>query len=891
MHTLRQWLIDFVVHARELFGRGRLRSRITEEMQTHVAMREDQLVRSGIPPAEARKRARREFGNVAALRDSASDLWRYGSLERLVQDVRYGIRTLLRAPGFTAVSIAVLALGIGLNTTIFTVANTYLLRPLPAVHPRELVRVCSNRFSGTHLRSFVEYRARNSTLTALIGFNLVSVGLRLDRETEQSFGETVSGDYFSVLGIPVALGRPIGSDDDRPDALPVVVVAHDFWQRRLGAGHDAIGRSLMLNDRAFTIVGVARADFPGMMPPIHGSFWLPLSADRYLRPGVDENDRLNRSLHMLGRLKPGVTRAQAQSDLDTIGRQLRAAARQPDTGPAISVYNATTLHPEIAPPVMAFASFLLVMVGLVLLIVCVNLANLLLARSATRTVELAIRQSIGAGRGRLVRQLLTESLLLAVAGASVALAITCWCARLLTGLSISGGPVPVAFNLVVDWRVVGFSTIAAIVATIVFGTAPALAASKVDLLSALKGVAGPDRRHSRVRARFLIAQVALSVLLLTAAGLTMLAFKTARSIDRGFDGSHVLTASIDLESRGYNAAHGREFMNTLTERLRATPGIRAVNMVDVVPLTLSNSIGFFLRETDPVPTPTQQPPTPQVFLNGVGPGHFDTLGIQLLQGRDFTPRDDDSAPPVAIVNETFARRFFPGQTALGRRLRPAASPNDPRAALEIIGVVRDSKYVTIGEEPRPFLYRPLGQAYTPQITMLVRAAGPPGSVLPSVNAVMRALDPGLPIFNVAPMDDATVISLLPAQIAGWLLAALGVLALILSALGTYGVLSFLVRSRAREIAIRLAIGSTPRAVASIVVGQAVKWTAIGSVVGLGLAVLLTRFLSAYLYGVSPTSPLVLGGAVTLMACVACTAALAPAIRAARQNPLEALRNL
>jgi predicted permease len=424
-------------------------------------------------------------------------------------------------------------------------------------------------------------------------------------------------------------------------------------------------------------------------------------------------------------------------------------------------------------------------------------------------------------------------------------------------------------------------------ATVTFGAMPALGASTIDLVGVLKGVAGLDRRHSRARTGFLVTQIALSVLLLVTAGLFVLALRSASTTDTGFDGRPVLTASINLEARGYTPERGREFLRTLTERLNASPGVVSSNVVDMLPLTLSNRANYFLRDGDVVSPETRRAPMPIVYQNGVGPGHFKTLHIGLVAGRDFTFQDTSAAPRVAIVNEALAGIFWPGRPAVGQRLRHLDPDAEP---IEVVGVVRDSKYVTIGEERRPFLYQPLAQAYAPQPAILIRAAGEPGSVAPTLREVVRGMDAGLPVFNIAPMDEATSISLLPARIAGGLLTGLGTLALVLSALGTFGVLSFLVRSRARELAIRLAIGATPRAIAGMVVGQALAWTGVGTLVGLAMAFALTRFLSAFLYGVNPADPATFAGVAGLIAVVACAAALVPALRASRQDPLITLRD-
>ena len=809
-------------------------------------------------------------------------------MSSFLRDLRYGLRSLARTPGFTATAVVVLALGIGVNAAVFSLANAFFLRPLPVSDPETIVRVYANRFSNVRYRTYLELRDRNTTLAGLAAFQLRSFGLRVQGDVEHTFGEVVTGDYFSLLGVAPARGRLLTPDDDRAGARPVVVLSHAFWVRRFGRAEETVGQVIALNGQPFTIVGVAREGYTGVLAPLAGDLWVPLATDAILRPSLDADARLEASFHLAGRLRPNVVRAQAQADLDTIGRQLRAAAGEPPPREnAVTVYGSTMLHPEVSNPVTAFTAVLMIVVALVLLIVCVNVANLVLARAAGRDVEMALRQSLGAGRGRLIRQLLTESFVLAAGGALGGLAIAYWGTKLVSAARLPA-PVPVALMLPVDQRVLAFTALIAVVATVAFGMMPALTASRIDLVAALKGAGTAGVRHSRLRSAFLVAQVSMSVLLLVVAGLFIRSFRSAQSIDTGFDRGNVLTASLDLETRGYSDARGIEFARSLSERLGSAPGIVSVNVVDIVPMTLSNTTTILLRDGDAAPAPGQRAPTPFIYVNAVGPDHFRTLRIPLIAGRDFTNQDHATAAQVAVVNETLARRFWRGQSAVGQRLRSGDGP--AAQVIEVVGVARDSKYVTLGEEPRPFLYRPFAQAYTPRMTLLVRTSGAPESALPAIKQEVGALDAGLAVFNVASLDAATAVSLLPARIGGLLLAALGALALLLAALGIYGVLSYLVRARSREIGIRVAIGATPRAVAALVVRQALVWTATGAVIGLALAIACTRFLASFLYGISPLDPLTFLGVSAALIAVATAAALIPALRASALDPLVLLRD-
>jgi putative ABC transport system permease protein len=813
------------------------------------------------------------------------------ALADLRRDLAYAVRTLGRTPGFTAVALSVLAVGIGGNVAGFSLANALFFRALDVSHPDTLVRVYSSRYSNTPYRSYLEYRDRNTTLTALAAFQMQSFGVRVDDDTEHTFGTIVSGAYFPVLGIAPFRGRLLTPADDRAGAAPVVVLSHAFWRDRFGASPDVIGRTIALNDQLFTVVGVAPPGFTGVMAPLVGSVWVPLSADALLRPALDTAERLDTtSLHLIGRLEPDARLESAQAELDTIGRQLRRARGEPDSGPAVTVYRGTVLHPEISGPVAAFTAVLMTVLGLVLLIICVNVSNLVLARAAGREAELAIRQALGADRGRLIRQLLTENLVLALAGAAGGLAIAFWCTRLLGAANLPT-PFPIALDVSIDARILTFTIAAAIATTLAFGAMPALQVSKVDLVRAVKDLGGQGLRHARLRSMFLVAQMALSVVLLITAGLFIRSFRHARSVDPGFDAEPVLTASLDLETRGYSPARGRDFIRTLRERLEAAPGIDSVNVLEMVPLTLSNTTMYVLRDGDAEPAAGRRPAMPEVYGNAVGPGHFQTLRIPLVAGRDFSELDDSSAPPVAIVNDTLARRFWPGQDPVGQHLRILGTPADSRNVIRIVGVARDSKYVTVGEEPRPFMYRPLAQAYTPRVTVLIRSAAAPASILPAVKQNVRALDPGLAVFNVAPLTDVIAVSLLPARVAGGLLGALGALALVLVALGIFGVLSFAVRSRTREIGVRVAMGATRLSIITMVLRWAMLWTVLGGAIGLAAATAVTGLLKGFLYGISPMDLGTFASVLVVIVSVACVAALAPAVRASRLDPLVALRSL
>jgi predicted permease len=794
-------------------------------------------------------------------------------------DVRYGARVLLRSPGFTFVAVAALAIGIGANLTIFGFAKELLLSPPRGVADADrVVRAFTNRFSNTGFAEYEAYRDRNHTFVALAAFRAETMGLRTEGAPEQIFGLAVSGNYFNALGVPAAIGRPLLPADDRPDAPGVVVISDRFWRLKWASNPDVLGQVLTLNGRPATVVGVAPIAFTGTMAPLVPDVFTPITQSHR---GVATS-----SVQMIGRLRPGVPIGEAQADLTTLAAQLVEGAAQ-DRKPMLTVYAARTLGPEIAVPAAVFAGALLAVVGLVLLLACVNIANLLLSRSAARTREIGIRAALGASRGRLVRQLLTESLLLSAAGGAGAAILAIAAARpIAAAAGALPSPAPLALAFVVDWRLTAAAIGLSVLTTVAFGLVPALQSSKHDVLPALKdgaGTAGP--KQSRLRGVFLTTQVAMSTLLLVVAALFVRGLVRAHTLDRGLVTGGVLAASIDLESSGYAPDRGALVYQQLRERLEETPGIAAANIVDLVPLTLSNRANQMVTE-GPL-----RGKSPLVYSNRVSPGHFRTLGIPLLSGRDFDARDRAQAAGVAIVNETIARLFWPGENPVGKRLRERTGREVEGGLgpwLEVVGVARDSKYVTVGEDPKPFMYRPIAQDYTAAAVVLVKARGVV-DVLPAVRSAVAALDPNLPIFNIMTLDAATSISLLPVKVAAAVAGTLGILALVLGAIGLYGVMSYLVRQRTREIGIRMALGAQSGAVIDLVTRHGMRWTAIGLVLGLAASLAVAKLIEGFLYGIGPADPTAFIGIALLLSGTAYAACYIPAKRASRLDPLMALR--
>lgn len=856
---------------------------MSAELQSHIELHIDDNIRAGMPPDEARRRALVSLGGVEALKEQYRDRRGLPWLETVLQDVRFGLRMIRRNPGFSTVAIGALTIGIGANIGIFSVANAVLLRPLPIADPASVVRVATFNFSNTPYGEFLTYRDGNRTLESLATFTGVSLSLREGDVPEHIFGMAVSGNYFATLGVAAARGRTILDADDRIGATGMLMLSDRFWRRRFNGDPGVLGRQIRVNGQAYLIGGITSPEFLGTMAPFVPDVWVPWNGPGIGGAGAGASQR---SGQVVGRLRPGVSEFQAQTDLNALAAGI---ARESPTRPAdlrVTVSMISTLSPEFAPAVMLFVGALTALVGLVLLIACVNIANLLLARSAARTREVAVRLAIGAGRWRLIRQLLTESALLAVLGTAGGAMVAALIVRVVSAMDVPT-PIPVAVDLSFDWRTLAFAAALASVTTMLFGLVPAWQSARTTLTMAMKnGTAGAGFTRSRLRALLVVSQVALSTLLLVTGAVLIRSMAVARAIDIGFATDGVMTASIDLGAGGYTTDRGRAFFDDVLTRLEQTPGIRAATLTPLVPLTLSNNMQPFYTDGDPVGRGER----PFVYFNHVTRGHFATLGIPLLQGRDFTAADRPDGLPVGIVNETLARLFWPGQNPIGRRLQARDAKGQGEPWIEIVGVVRNSKYVTIGENAVPFLYLPLTQHYHGELTLLAKSAMDDGAALAAMRGVVRSLDPELPLFNVSPLARVTAVSLLPVQVAAAVAGALGTVGLLLAAIGLYGVMSFVVRQRVNEIGTRIALGATPRDVIRVITRQGMRWTALGLTIGLGLSWLLTRLLTNLLYGVEATDPVAFLGITMLLAATAYAACYVPARRASRMDPLIALRH-
>jgi predicted permease len=811
-----------------------------------------------------------------------------GSMPNFLQDLRYGLRMMRKNPGFTAVALLTLALGIGANATIFTWLNSILVVGLPGVKaPRELVAVIpvSPDFGMTSVSypDYVDYRDRNTTLAGLTALESQAVSLSGDGNPERVWAELVTANFFDVMGVRPILGRTFLAEEERtPNASPVVVLSYSLWQRRFGGDPSVIGRRVILNNCPFTVVGVASEGFAGGETALRFDLWVPMMMQEKVIPGKRLQARDNSWLMALGRLKPGVTVQQAQAELTDIANRLQREYPGGARG-SVSVFPMWK-SPKGATSVLGPVLLLLMgVVALVLLIACANVANLLLARATGRRREIAIRLALGAGRGRLLRQLLTESLLLSLAGGALGIICANWTAGLLRTLA-PPTDFPVGMALDLDARVFAFTFGLALLTGLAFGLAPALQAVRTDMLVPLKdesaAIAGAGGRRAWLRNALVVSQVSISVLLLVTAGLFLRSLANAQTFRPGFTAGGVLLASVDLFPGGYKADTARAFYKQVLEKVRALPGVESASMARRVPLGLggssSSSIrieGFELRKDE----------RPWTYINNVSPDYLRTMRIPLLAGREFSERDTVIAPAVAIVNETMARRYWPAGDALGKRF----SFGEER--FTVIGIAGNIRSRALNEPPAAYTYLCLYQFYRPDVTVHVRTAGDPGLLAGAVQREIQSIDPGLPVFSIRTLQVHISAASFQQRMAGQLLTVFGLLATTLAAVGIYGVLAYSMSRRTHEIGLRIALGAGRRDVIRLVLGHGMILTGAGVILGLASAFALTRLMRTLLLGVSPTDPATFAGVALILASAAAAACYLPARRATRVDPMVALR--
>ncbi len=809
-------------------------------------------------------------------------------MDSLRQDLRFAFRTLARNPGFTLLAAFTLALGIGANATLFTWLNAVLLRPLPGTEaPHQLVEVHGTSKSEPIISfSYPDYLDLRSarSFAGVVASNEQAASLTVGQESERIWTQLVSGNFFDVLGVAPFLGRTFRpGEDEAPLRDAVVVLGHGLWQRRFAGDPGVVGREVTLNGRAFTVIGVAPPEFRGSIVALSFDAWVPMAMQQALLAGGDRlQERGHRWLDVLARLAPGATAAQARSELEA--RAASLAQEHPDTNEQVG-FAAFPLAKSPRGAVSTLSPVFAVLgvaVGLILLIACANVANLLLARAAARRREIAVRQAVGASRWRLVRQLLTESLVLALLAGVGGILMAFWGSGMLLAF-VPAADFPVGLELGVDGRALGFAFALSVVTGVLFGLAPALRSSRADVVEAIKddatGVAG-GRSRSRFRGGLVVAQVALSLVLLVSAGLLLKSLRAAQQLDLGFDSRGVLLGSLDLFGLGYDVAKGRSFARDLLASARALPGVTSATLARRVPLSFGGTSSTGVRVEG------YEPPKGEAtwaFYNKVGPEYFGTLRIPLAAGRDLNATDDDQAPRALVVNETMARRYWPDREAVGGRVKV------DEAWYTVVGVAKDIRYRRLDEPGQPVMYLPLLQSWSDAFTLHVRTEGDPTSLVAPVRALVGRLDAAAPVYAVRTLEENIKAASLPQRLAGTLISIFGAIALLLAAVGLYGVLQNAVAERTREIGIRMALGGARRDVLRLLLVPTLRLSVLGVVLGLAGAGGLGRLLTKLLFGVSPLDLPTFAAVAALMLTVSLLATALPALHATQLDPSVALR--
>jgi len=802
----------------------------------------------------------------------------------LLQDLRYAVRMLLKSPGFTLIAILTLALGIGANTVVFSVLNALLLRPLAVERPNELAFLENQNGPSHSFPNYKDLRDRNRTFAGLIGYRIAPMELETHDRADRIWGYLATGNYFDVLGVRPVLGRFFKQSDDlHPGESPYAVLSYKAWQSRFGADPAIVGKTIRINRQPFTVLGVAPRDFHGTEIFYWPEVWVPMMMEPRIEVGNAWLDnRMTWNTWVIGRLKPGVTPAQTEADLNTIAAELILQYPKENDRLHFRLSKPGLIGDLVGGPAKAFTLGLLLLAALVLLAACTNLASMLTARATDRQREFAIRLAVGADRGRVLRQLLTETLLLCLAGGGAGLLL----ATVLTdALSRWRAPMdfPMQYDISLDWRVFLFAAAGSLVAGGLFGSAPAWRASKSDPNMVLRGASATwGRSRLAFRDVLVVIQVALCFVLVSASLLSLRGLQQALKMNLGFAPQHVSVVAFELGLAGYSEDRGRDFQRRALEVIQRLPGVQSAAYSNSLPLSIdqSNTGVFPADKTDPQPSDR----IPIVYYQ-VSPDFFATLGTKLLRGREFTWRDDRNAPQVAIVNVAFAKRVLHTENAVGQRFRGGRS----WPFTEVIGVVEDGKYQTLTESQQPVAFWSILQSYNSTTNLEVRSSLPPTQMLGEIRQAIARLDPQLPLYGAGPLEEMLGFAFLPTRAAAVALSFFGVLAIVLAATGIHGLAAYAVSRRTREIGLRMALGAQPLQVLRLVLGKTTVLLAFGSVVGLTLALAAGQVIASVVYGAHSRDPLVLLSVLASIALIAFSAAWSPARRATRVDPLVALR--
>ncbi len=900
-----RWLDKLLLRLRSLLRRQRIDKELDDELRFHLEQQIQENLAAGMTPQDARYAARRIIGGLTQFKEQCRDTRRVNWIGDLGTDVRYALRILRESPAFTTAAVVSLALGIGINTAVFSLINAVLLRTLPVKNPEQLV--VFNHGNDFSYPMYQDLRDGNTVLSGLLCRFTIPASMSGDGQTDRISAELVSGNYFQVLGVQALIGRTLMPDDARvPGAQPVVVLSNAFWRRRFGSDPGVVGKKIRLDGHPMTVVGITPAGFQGTEVGVSPDVRVPITMVRAMLPDlpahIDMSSRGWGWLDLVGRLKEGASRVKAESALNASYMHAREDEVRnvfkdlPASDKARVLSERLRLEPGSRGVSALREMFsrqlwvLMAAVSIVLLIACMNVASLLLARAMARQREIAVRLALGASRVRVVRQLITESVILVLISTAASVVIARWGSRMLASF-LPEGRLPVALNVDLDFRVLAFAVIVSLAAGVLFGLAPALQLTRSAVAPALKAQVSLSglRGSLTLRKVLSIAQIALSLMLLEGAGLFVGTLRNLKAVDIGYDRENVLLLELVPLLNGYSNDQSTRFFEQVIERLNQLPGVRSASIGSMGLLGPGLRIEGVRAEGENTPRAEGGG-----WINSVSPKYFETLKVPLLLGRSFTGHDAKSAPKVAIVNQTLARRFFSDSKAVGRHLRIGDVNN-----VEIVGVVRDGKYKDVREEPRNVIavrgeppnvvYVPFEQSVVEQMTLLVRTLGDPAKVTAAIRREVQTADANVPIYNVrtleAQLDESLSQERLVATLSSWF----GVFALLLASIGLYGVLAYSVTRRTNEIGLRMALGAERGGVIWMVLREALLLVGTGIAIGVPLALALARSVSSLLYGLTPTDSLTISAAVVLLFVVAAVASYLPALRASRVDPMVALR--
>jgi macrolide transport system ATP-binding/permease protein len=888
---MREFSLTFIRRLAALFRRRRLEDDLDEELRSHLEMAVELNLGKGMNAEDARREALRSFGGIEQTKENYRDQRGLPIMETTLQDLRFGLRMLRRSPGFSILAILCLTLGIGANAAVFSWVEGILFRPYPAVtHQEQLLALTGTARGESGPTSIswpdiVDLRRNCTLIDSFIVTKIMGTTLSVGDRAEVTAGSIVSANYFDAIGVHPILGRgfELGEDSGR-NAHPVTVISYQLWKGRFQGDPQIIGKTQRLNNVVHTIVGVAPEGFYGTFVGWAMQFWVPASMEENFEAGGYKlEDRGARWIEAYVRLKPGVTPVEAQQEISAVAKRLEADYPDTNRGRGIKLWplwqtpfnNANTLLPTL--------EIMLAVVVFVLLIACANVGNLLLVRSFARRQEMTVRLAIGAGPGRLLKQLFTEGLILSAMGAAGGLLVAHWCRLALVLLFPARGGVAMHLPGEIDWRVLALSAGVCLMVTLLLGLVPAMQAGKIDLAGALKaessGVVGGGGR-ALVRSGLVLVQVSLSFVLLVGAGLLLESLARIRTASPGFLTHGVLDTAVPLVAAGYDAPRAQSFQDQLLDRVKALPGVESAAFGRMTPLSYGSFSSTAIAVDGYQPPPEEQP---TVEYNEVGPQYFETMGIPLMSGREFTRADDEKAALVAVVNETMGAKYWRSKNPIGERVQVKGR------WMQVVGVAKDSKYQSVRESPKPFFYVPLRQNFSRGASLYIRTPLSPETMATALAREVHVLDANLALYEVITLQEQVDRSTSPQQVAVTLLGVLSGLALLLATIGLYGVMSYAVSESSRELGLRMALGAGASNLLRLVLSRGLALTAGGVALGAAAALGLTRLLGNLLYQVSPRDPLAFGSAFVVMTMAALAACFLPAWRAMRTDPARALR--